>query len=68
MNDVKEVLVQLYAYAGFPRSLNALGEFMKVVEASKQRGIHDAQGQAPGSAIPKDSALLAAGTAIKQSW
>lgn len=26
VNEAKEVLVQLYAYAGFPRSLNALSE------------------------------------------
>ena len=63
VNDAKEVLVQLYAYAGFPRSLNALGELMKVVEARKQRGMHDAQGQAPSRDIPKGDALLAAGTA-----
>lgn len=63
VNDAKEVLVQLYAYAGFPRSLNALGELMKVVEARKQRGVKDAQGQAPSRAIPKGDALLAAGTA-----
>lgn len=37
VNDGKEVLVQLYAYAGFPRSLNALGTFMKVVEDRKAR-------------------------------
>jgi 4-carboxymuconolactone decarboxylase len=63
VNDAREVLVQLYAYAGFPRSLNALGELMKVVEARKQRGIQDVQGQAPSRAIPKGDALLAAGTA-----
>ncbi|MDB5938444.1 MAG: hypothetical protein JWP77_808 [Polaromonas sp.] len=63
VSDAKEVLVQLYAYAGFPRSLNALGELMKVVEARQQRGIKDAQGQGPSRAIPKGDALLAAGTA-----
>src|SRR5579871_4905873 len=26
VSDAKEILLQLYAYAGFPRSLNALGE------------------------------------------
>ncbi|WP_280810565.1 carboxymuconolactone decarboxylase family protein [Variovorax boronicumulans] len=62
VNDTKEILVQLYAYAGFPRSLNALGEFMKVVEARKQRGLKDAQGQVPGRVIPRGDALLAAGT------
>lgn len=39
ISGAKEVLVQLYAYAGFPRSLNALGELMKVLDAHRQRGI-----------------------------
>lgn len=63
VNETKEVLVQLYAYAGFPRSLNALGELMKAVDARKQRGVQDAPGNTPGRAIPKGEALLAAGTA-----
>jgi alkylhydroperoxidase/carboxymuconolactone decarboxylase family protein YurZ len=63
VSDAREVLVQLYAYAGFPRSLNALTELMKVVEARKQRGVKDAPGHAPGRPIPKGDALLAAGTA-----
>jgi 4-carboxymuconolactone decarboxylase len=63
INDLREVLVQLYAYAGFPRSLNALGELMKIVEVRKQRGIRDAEGAAPRRAIPTGDALLAAGTA-----
>jgi len=63
VNDIKEVLVQLYAYAGFPRSLNALGELMKTVEVRKQRGIRDAEGAAPSRAVPTGDALLAAGTA-----
>ena len=36
VNEIKEVLVQLYAYAGFPRSLNGLGTFMAVVEERTQ--------------------------------
>lgn len=63
VSDAREILVQLYAYAGFPRSLNALGELMKVLEARKQRGIEDAPGREPGRPIPKGDALLAAGTA-----
>jgi alkylhydroperoxidase/carboxymuconolactone decarboxylase family protein YurZ len=63
VSEAKEVLVQLYAYAGFPRSLNALSELMKVLEDRRQRGIVDAQGLAPHRAIPKGDALLAAGTA-----
>ncbi|RXN86125.1 carboxymuconolactone decarboxylase [Achromobacter aloeverae] len=63
VSDAREVLVQLYAYAGFPRSLNALGEMMKVLQARRQRGIQDAPGSAPSRPIPKGDALLAAGTA-----
>jgi 4-carboxymuconolactone decarboxylase len=63
VNDAKEVLVQLYAYAGFPRSLNALGELMKVVEKRRAGGVRDEQGMAPHHPIPKGDALLAAGTA-----
>ena len=63
VSEAKEVLVQLYAYAGFPKSLNALGELLKVVEARKQRGIQDAPGREPKRAIPTGDALLAAGTA-----
>ncbi len=63
VNEAKEVLLQLYAYAGFPRSLNALGELMKVVNARKQRGLQDAPGQTPSRAIAKGDALLAAGSA-----
>lgn len=63
VSDAREMLVQLYAYAGFPRSLNALGELMRTVEARKQRGIQDAPGREPSRVIPKGDALLAAGTA-----
>ncbi len=63
LSDAKEVLVQVYAYAGFPRSLNALGELMRVVDARKQRGVQDAPGSGPKQPIPKGEALLEAGTA-----
>jgi len=63
VSEIREVLVQLYAYAGFPRNLNALGELMKAVDARKQRGMNDVEGTAPSHAIPKGDALLAAGTA-----
>lgn len=63
VNEAKEVLVQLYAYAGFPRSLNALGELMRVVEARRQRGTHDAQGHEPSRVVGTGSELVAAGTA-----
>lgn len=63
ISEAKEILVHLYAYAGFPRSLNALGELMKVLEERRKRGIEDAPGRAPSHAAPTGDALLAAGTA-----
>ena len=62
VSDTKEILVQLYAYTGFPRSLNALGELMKVVDSRKQRGINDAPGSEPGP-VPTGAELRALGTA-----
>ncbi|MBM0283079.1 carboxymuconolactone decarboxylase family protein [Pseudomonas chlororaphis] len=63
VSEAREILVQLYAYAGFPRSLNALGELMKVLEARKQRGIEDVPGREPSAGIPTGDELLAAGKA-----
>ncbi|MFV0680050.1 carboxymuconolactone decarboxylase family protein [Ottowia sp.] len=63
ISDAKEVLVQLYAYVGFPKSLNALNELLQVVQARQQRGIKDAPGREPGRPIPTGDALRAVGTA-----
>ncbi|VUS61782.1 carboxymuconolactone decarboxylase family protein [Klebsiella spallanzanii] len=63
ISEIKEILVQLYAYTGFPRSLNSLNELMKVVEARKQRGITDVEGKEPRSPIPVGEELRAVGTA-----
>lgn len=45
VNEIKEVLVQMYAYCGFPRSLNAINTFMAVVEERKAKGIIDKEGK-----------------------
>lgn len=45
INETKEILVQLYAYAGFPRSLNALNTLMSVLDERKNKGIKDEQGK-----------------------
>lgn len=46
VNEIKEVLVQLYAYAGFPRSLNAISTLENVVRERKAKGINDPEGKA----------------------
>lgn len=61
ISEAKEVLVQLYAYAGFPRSLNALGELLKVVDLRKQQGIEDVVGREPSRPVATGNALVAAG-------
>lgn len=45
INEIKEALVQLYAYCGFPRSLNALGTFQTVLDERKTKRITDKEGR-----------------------
>jgi alkylhydroperoxidase/carboxymuconolactone decarboxylase family protein YurZ/quinol monooxygenase YgiN len=45
INEIKEALVQLYAYCGFPRSLNAINTLMSVLDERKAKGINDAEGK-----------------------
>jgi 4-carboxymuconolactone decarboxylase len=45
VNEIKEVLVQMYAYCGFPRSLNGINIFMSVLEERKKKGIKDETGK-----------------------
>ncbi|MCW3089950.1 MAG: hypothetical protein JWP81_1019 [Ferruginibacter sp.] len=44
-NEIKEVMVQLYAYCGFPRTLNGINTFMQVLEQRKAKGIKDKEGR-----------------------
>lgn len=63
ISEAKEILVQLYAYAGFPKSLNALGALMNVVRQRETQGIATVPGQPPSMNIPVGDALRAVGTA-----
>lgn len=45
INEIKETLVQLYAYCGFPRSLNAINTFKTVLDERKSKGINDIEGK-----------------------
>jgi 4-carboxymuconolactone decarboxylase len=53
VNEIKEILVQMYAYCGFPRSLNAINAFMAVMDERKAKGIKDEQGKEAGP-MPAD--------------
>jgi alkylhydroperoxidase/carboxymuconolactone decarboxylase family protein YurZ len=45
VNEIKEVLAQMYAYCGFPRSLNGINTLMSVLEERKKKGINDEAGK-----------------------
>lgn len=47
INELKEAMVHLYPYAGFPKSLNALGTVMAVVNERKGAGKKDVEGAEP---------------------
>ena len=64
VNEIKEILVQMYAYAGFPRSLNGLDAFMSILNERKEKGIKDKIGKEPGP-FPKDKTVLELGTEVQ---
>ena len=62
ISEATEVLVQLYAYAGFPRALNAITELMTVLDSRRNRGVSDEPGRAP-TPIPAERSMQEIGTA-----
>ncbi len=64
VNEIKEVLVQLYAYCGFPRSLNAIANFMAVLEKRQKQGIKDNVGR-EASPLPADKSSIELGTEVQ---
>lgn len=61
ISEIKEILVQLYAYVGFPRSLNGLSTFMSVLEERGKKGIKDEPGR-ESSPMPSGKDSLVFGT------
>lgn len=64
INEIKEIPIHLYAYAGFPRALNGLGTLMAVLEERKAQGITDAIGR-DASPLPADKSSLELGEAVQ---
>ena len=63
VNQIKEALMHVYAYAGFPRSLRGLQTFMAVLDERKAKGIEDVMG-ADASPIKNESSKYERGKAI----
>jgi quercetin dioxygenase-like cupin family protein len=53
VNEIKEILVQMYAYAGFPRSLSGIQTFMAVMDERRAKGIKDRAGK-DATPLPAD--------------
>lgn len=64
ISEIKEALSHLYAYTGFPRSLNALGVLQQVLAERKAKGIRDKEGK-EADPLPDDFDALKEGTAIQ---
>ena len=64
INEIKEVLVQMYAYAGFPRSLNGINAFNEVVKQRQAAGKKDVAGP-EASPFPTQKSSLELGGEIR---
>ncbi len=62
VNEIKEVLVQMYAYTGFPRSLTGLNTFIEVLDEREKRGIKDEIGK-DATPLPADADIRKLGAA-----
>ena len=64
VSQIKEALSQLYAYTGFPRSLNALGTLQRVLEQRKAEGKATEEG-VEASKLPARYDALQQGTEVQ---
>ncbi len=64
VSEAKEALSQLYAYTGFPRSLNALGSLKAVLEDREAKGLNTDPGR-EADPLPASYDALKQGTEIQ---
>lgn len=64
INEIKEILIQMYAYAGFPRSLNGIDAIMGVLDERQRKGIKDVPGKEP-SPLPSGKSSIELGTEVQ---
>ncbi len=64
ISEAKEALSQLYAYTGFPRSLNALGALQQVINERKAAGQPAEEGR-EATPLPADYDALKQGTDVQ---
>jgi len=66
VNEVKEILIHTYAYAGFPRALNGIDAYMAILDKRKEQGITDKTGK-EATPMPSDFDKTAYGHKIRNS-
>ena len=64
VSEAKEALSHLYAYTGFPRSLNALGALQQVINERKEAVLRVEAGR-EADPLPKDYDALEQGTRVQ---
>jgi 4-carboxymuconolactone decarboxylase len=66
INEIKEVLIHTYAYAGFPRALNGITTYMVVLDERKEKGVNDQTGK-EATPVPADFDKTAYGHKVRNS-
>ncbi|MBE8713629.1 carboxymuconolactone decarboxylase [Sphingobacterium sp. KB22] len=56
INEIKEVILQMVVYSGFPNSLNSMNAFKEVLSERKEHGLNDEIGKEPSN-LQSDSRL-----------
>ncbi|WP_196590054.1 carboxymuconolactone decarboxylase family protein [Pectinatus frisingensis] len=51
INEIKEIILQISAYAGFPASINAIDELKNVLKERENQGIKDCIGEKPTNRV-----------------
>lgn len=64
ISEAKEALSQLYAYTGFPRSLNALGTLQQVIDDRQKQGLRTEPGR-EADPLPENYDALREGTRVQ---
>jgi diketogulonate reductase-like aldo/keto reductase/alkylhydroperoxidase/carboxymuconolactone decarboxylase family protein YurZ len=64
VNEIKEIIIQMSAYCGFPRSIASSRVLLSVLEKREKKGIVDEVGK-ESSPLPADKTSLELGTEIQ---
>lgn len=63
VNEIKEILLQMYAYTGFPKSLNGINTLITVQQERHKLGIRDNAGPEP-QLLPSETNRYAYGKSV----